>query len=129
MFKTFICGLTALVLLISSSGCVFLIFGAMGAIGTATWLDGKISQDYNVPFARMIESAKQGLAAMKMDVSKETRKDTVCQLISSYYDGRMVWVDIRKISEKLSQVQVRVGAMGDQHEARKVLARIRHYAH
>jgi len=129
MLKKFIYGLSALALLVSSAGCVFLIFGAMGAIGTATWLDGKISQDYNVPFDRMIESAKQGLASMKMDVSKETRKDTVCQLISSYFDGRMVWVDIRKISEKLSQVQVRVGALGDQHEARKVLARIRHYAH
>jgi hypothetical protein len=129
MFKTFVYAITAIALLINASGCVFLLVGAVGAIGTATWLEGKLSQDFNVPFDRMIAGVKKGLASLKLEVAKETRKETVCQLISNYYDGRMIWVDIHRISDNLSQVEVRVGAMGDQYEARKIMGKIRHYAH
>ncbi len=48
--------------------------------------------------------------------------------MSKYSDGKTIWVDIRRITEASSKIEVRVGAVsGDKAAADRILKRIERY--
>lgn len=113
--------------LIIMSGCVALVAGAAGGAGTAAWLSGKLSQELTTPYEKAIGAAKSGLKSLKLEVTKETREENVTQIKSKYSDGREVWIDVRRINDTLSRVEVRVGLVGDKDAAAKILKQIVDY--
>ncbi len=115
-------------LLLNISGCIALLAGAaVGGIGTATWLSGKLSQEVNGSFDRALSAAKSALRSLKLNVTKETIKDNVAQIMSNNTDGRTVWIDIHRVSASTTRVEIRVGLAGDQEVARKIMNKIISY--
>lgn len=127
MLRKFIILIFSGFLILNICGCVVLLAGAAGGAGTAAWLSGKLSQEVNVSFERALAAAKNGLKSLKYNISKETKKEDVVQIMSNYSDGRTIWVDIHRVTGSSSRIEVRVGATGDQEAARKVLDRIKRY--
>ena len=109
-------------------GCFLLLAGAAGGAGTAVWLSGKLTQEFHSPYQKTIDAAIKALDSLKLDIIKKTEEDTVTQLRSKYSDGSEMWIDIRKISQDSTKVEVRVGAVGGNKEAAtKVLQTIQKY--
>ena len=119
--------LVSMVCLVQLYGCVALLAGAAGGAGTAAWLSGKLSQEVNVSFDRALQASRRGLESLKFRVTKETLKEDVAQLMSKYSDGRTIWVDVYRVADSASRIEVRVGATGDKEAAQKVLNQIRRY--
>lgn len=113
--------------LINTCGCVALLAGAAGGAGTATWLAGKLAQETNTSFDKSLQASKSALEALKLEITKETRKRDVAQVKGKYTDGRVIWIDIHKISPSITRIEVRVGIRGDQEAARKILDKILKY--
>jgi hypothetical protein len=103
-----------------SSGCFLLLAGAAGGAGTAVWLQSKLSQTVNGPLEQAVRGVKAGLQDLKVIVSKETVETDVTQLKGDY-DGKPYWVDIRRVTDKTSKIEVRVGVPGDEVAARRVM--------
>lgn len=115
-------------LLLNLYGCWFLIGGAAGGAGTSVWLSGKLTQQVNASYEASINSVKSGLRSLKLEVTKETKEETVDQIMSKYTDGRTIWVDVHKITANSSKIEVRVGAMGsDKAAATEIMNRIKSY--
>jgi hypothetical protein len=114
-------------LLINMYGCVALLAGTAGGAGTATWLSGKLGQEVGASYEKTILAVKSSLRAFKFELTKETRTEEMAQLMSKYGDGRTIWIDVRKISDNKSRVEVRVGMAGDKEAARKILNKILNY--
>lgn len=115
-------------LLANVCGCFLLLAGAAGGAGTAVWLSGKLVQEVNYPFERSVSATRSALNSLKLEITKETIEKNVAQLMGKYSDGKTVWVDIRKITELSSKIEVRVGAVsGDKAAAEKILKRITQY--
>lgn len=115
-------------LLISTYGCVALLAGTAGGAGTAVWLSGKLSQEVKAPLDRSIVAAKSALKSLKLEVTKQTVKKNVAQVMSKYTDGKTIWIDIRRLTSSTSKIDVRVGAVnGDKEAADKILDRIKVY--
>ena len=128
MFKKITALVFCVLLLVNVYGCIALLAGAAGGAGTAAWLSGKLSQDVNAPFDRAIKAVKSALKSFGMEVTKETKEHSVAQIMSKYADGRTVWIDIRRITEASSKIEVRVGAIGGDKEASdKILKKISRY--
>jgi hypothetical protein len=127
MFKKFGMLLACAFLLLNVSGCFALFAGAAGGAGTAVWLSGKLTQEVNLSVERSQKAAKSALTSLSLDIAKETVKEDIVQLISRYTDGRTIWVDIHRITDKVSRIEVRVGAAGDKEAARKIMERISKY--
>ena len=108
-------------------GCVPLLAGAAGGVGTATWLSGKLSQEFEAPFDRTLKAVESALKSLKLEITEKTVKKDVAQVMSKYTDGRTIWIDIRPISRRQSQVEVRVGALGYKEAAELIIARIKRY--
>jgi len=115
------------IVLVQLTGCVALLAGAAGGAGTAVWLSGKLSQEVNVPYDRTVVAVKSALESLKLKVAKETAKADITQVISNYTDGRTVWIDIHRVSDAASKIEVRVGAAGDKQAAHKILDTIKKY--
>ena len=66
--------------------------------------------------------------SMKLEITKETVKEDVAQIMGKYTDGKTIWIDIHRISEKSSKVDVRVGAVeGDKDASASILKKIQQY--
>ncbi len=127
MLKKFATVIVAVFLLANIYGCVALLAGAAGGGGTAFWLGGKLSQELNASSDRTFKATKSALKAMRLEITKETIKEDVIQVMGNYTDGRTIWIDIRPHTETSSQIELRVGAKGDKEAAKKILNKIKRY--
>ena len=128
MFKKMAVFVFGGLLLFNVCGCVAILAGAAGGAGTSVWLSGKLSQEFHVTYDRAVSAAKKALSSLKLTIAKEVRSDDVTQLKSKYTDGKEIWIDIRKITQASSKVEVRVGAVSpDKEAADKILKKIQQY--
>lgn len=127
MLRFFLAVILSIFLLTSLCGCIALLAGAAGGAGTAAWLQGKLTQEVHSPYERAIDAAKSALKSLRLELLKETRDQNVAQLKSAYTDGKEIWVDIRRITDNSSKIEVRVGVMSDKAAADKILKRILRY--
>jgi len=112
--------------LLNITGCVALVAGtAAGGAGTAIWLSEKLTQQFNAPYEQAIGASESALTSLNLKVNKETRVGDVTQIKSKYTNGKEIWIDIHKITEHSSRVEVRVGAVKpDKEAADKILKSI-----
>lgn len=115
-------------LLFNIYGCIAILAGAAGGVGTSVWLSGKLTQEFHAPYEKTIKAAKSALQSLKLDITKESKDDNVAQLRSKYSDGKEIWVDIRRVTETSSKVEIRVGGVSpDKDAATIILKRIQKY--
>ncbi|MBU0709297.1 MAG: DUF3568 domain-containing protein [Candidatus Omnitrophica bacterium] len=127
MFRKALVLIFAVSLLVNTYGCVALLAGAAGGAGTAAWLSLKMTQEVNATFQKCMEASKKALRSLNLDITKETVKGDIAQIKSEYADGRVIWIDIRRLSPATSRIEVRVGAKGDKEAASKILNEIVRY--
>lgn len=128
MYKKILGLILAGLVLFNVCGCVALLAGAAGGAGTAVWLSGKLTQEVNASLERTTDAAKTAIKSLRLAITKETTKEEVVQLVGEYNDGRTFWVDIHRITENSSNLEVRVGAVSsDKAAADRILKRILHY--
>lgn len=105
------------------SGCIFLAAGAAGAT-TAKWLSDKVTDEVDRPRADVVQAARNALEAQNMNVYKETASTSVTQILAKDTAGRQVWVDVHAIGNNSSRIDVRVGWLNGEEDARRVLKAI-----
>lgn len=123
MFKKVLLFIALSASVVNFSGCIFLVAGAAGA-GTAKWLSDKVTQEVNVPIAKVTRSTKAALEDMKAVVFKETNEADVIQILAKDSNGKQIWVDLRPIDANTTKIDVRVGYLNGENDARKILESI-----
>jgi predicted phage tail protein len=128
MYKKITVFILSGLLLLNIYGCFTLFVGAAAGTGTAVWLSGKLAQEFNAPYERTINAAQKALRSLKLEVRKESKQANITQLKSKYSNGKEIWIDVRKVTDSSSKVEVRVGAVSsDKEAATKILNRIQSY--
>lgn len=119
------------ILMLNISGCAAVLIGAAGTAGgagTALWLSEKLTQEVDAPFERAVKAAKSALKSLRLAVAKETIEQNSAQIISRYADGKTIWIDVHRLTDSSSKIEVRVGAVSSNKEAAaKILKRINRY--
>ena len=125
MFKRIMVFIFSGLLLLNAYGCVALLAGAVGGAGTAVWLSGKLTQEFHAPYERTIVAAKSALQSLQLEIVKEAREERVTQFKGNYSDGREFWLDVRKVTDNSTKVEVRVGGVSsDKDAASKILKKV-----
>lgn len=115
-------------ILMNIYGCVALLAGTAAGAGTAAWLSGKLTQEFNASYDRTINAAERALKSLNLEVTKISKTEDVAQVRSQYTDGKEIWIDIRKVTDSSTKVEVRVGAVkADTEASTKILKRIQTY--
>jgi predicted RNA binding protein with dsRBD fold (UPF0201 family) len=128
VFKKIVNSLIVIIFLASLCGCVAVVAGAAGGAGTSVWLSEKMSQTMNASYDRTLKATRSALKSLKLEITKETIEKDITQVMSKYTDGKTIWIDIRKVTDISSKVDVRVGAVnGDEEASAKILKKIQNY--
>jgi len=128
MFKKMMVFVFSGLLLLNLCGCVALLVGAGAGAGTAIWLSDKLTQQFNAPYGRTVRAAEDALKSLKLAILKESKEEHTTQLKSEYTNGKEVWIDIHKITDNSTKVDVRVGAVSpDKEAATKILKAIQQH--
>jgi len=128
MFKKLIVFVFSGFLLLNIYGCFALVAGAIGGAGTAVWLSGKLTQQFNASYARTVKAAELALKSLNLGIEKEAQEVNITTFRSHYTDGKEIWIDVRRITETSTKVEVRVGAVSSDKEASaKIMNKIRDY--
>jgi hypothetical protein len=115
-------------LLLNICGCFALLAGAIGGVGTAVWLSGKLTQEFNAPYDRTIKATESALRSLDLEITKEAKEANVTTFRSRYTDGKDIWIDLRKVTDTSTKVEVRVGGVSpDKAASDKILKRIQSY--
>jgi len=115
-------------LLLNMYGCFLLLAGAVGGTGTAVWLSGKLTQQFNASYDRTVNATRSVLRSLDLEITKETKEANVTTFRSHYTDGKEIWIDVRRITDASTGVEVRVGGVSsDKAAAEKLLKRIQSY--
>ncbi len=124
MLKNVMLLILSTMLMLNLSGCFLFVAGAAGG-GTAIWLSGKMTQEFQAPYQRIIDSTKLALQSLDLEIVSEKQDEKVTQIKSRYTDGKEIWIDIHRMTENSTKVEVRVGAVNSDKEASsKILKRI-----
>ena len=125
MVKRVVGFLFASLLLLNFYGCFVVVAGTAGGAGTAMWLSGKLTQEVNAPLERTVSAAKSALQSMNLAVTKESVSGNIAQIKSVYTDGKVIWIDIHRLTSTSSKIEVRVGAVHpDQEVSGMILQKI-----
>ncbi|PIP18714.1 MAG: hypothetical protein COT38_01705 [Candidatus Omnitrophica bacterium CG08_land_8_20_14_0_20_41_16] len=127
MVKKFLVFISSILILANIYGCFAVLAGGVaGGTGTCVWLSGKLIQQVNASLEQTTKAAKLALQSLKLSIlTKETASQGIVQIRSHDIDGEKIWIDIHRITDTSSQIQVRVGTVISNKEAAdRILKRI-----
>jgi len=120
--------LIAVIFCLNICGCFALFAGAAGGAGTAVWLSGKLTQQLNASYDRTIKATESALESLDLAIIKESKEADVATFRSQYTDGKEIWIDVRRITDVSTKVEVRVGWVGvNKIACDKILNKIKSY--
>lgn len=111
------------VLMLNVCGCLAIFAGVAGGAGTAVWLSGKLTQEFHASYHTTIDATKLALQSLNLAVVKETQSEEVTQIKGAYSDGSEMWIDIHRVAEHSTKVEVRVGGVASNKEAAGMVLR------
>jgi hypothetical protein len=125
MFKKTMLMILSGMMMLNLCGCFALIAGVAGGAGTAVWLSGKLTQEFHAPYHATIDATHAALHSLDLQVAKETQEEDITQIKSIYTVGREMWIDIHRVADDSTKVEVRVGGINpDKDAAALVLSKI-----
>lgn len=128
MFKKTAFFVFSVFLLLNMSGCFFVVAGAAGGAGTAVWLSGKLTEQVNASYDRTVKATESALKSLNLEIARVTKEANVSTFRSHYTDGKEIWIDVRRITDTSTKVEVRVGGVSpDKAASDKILKRIQSY--
>ena len=128
MFKKIAVFIFSGFLLLNICGCFLLLAGAVGGVGTTVWLSGKLTQQFNATYEQTIKATESALRSFNFGIAKEAKEANVTTFRSHYTDGKEIWIDVRRVTDASTKVEIRVGGVSAVKEAcTKILNRIKSY--
>jgi len=109
-------------------GCFLFVAGVAGGAGTAVWLSGKLTQEFHASYHTTVDATSAALQSLNLQVVKESQDENVTQFKGTYTDGREMWVDVHRVTDSSTTVEVRIGGVNpDKEAAGMVLKKIQGY--
>lgn len=119
---------TAGMFLLNIYGCVALLVGGAVGAGTAVWLAQKLTQEFHASYEQTVNATEKALESLKLEIMELNKTENVTKFRSQDSSGKAIWIDVIKIAQNSTKVEVRVGAMSpDKESASRILKRIQRY--
>jgi hypothetical protein len=124
---TLILRTTALVALASlvafQSGCLLVAAGAAGA-GTVAYVRGELDASLSGSYDSVVKAANRALDDLQFKKINETKDAIKTVLVARTADDKKVRIEITKVSDTLTKVEIRVGVFGNENLSRTILDKI-----
>ncbi|MFQ6672934.1 MAG: DUF3568 domain-containing protein [Candidatus Tectimicrobiota bacterium] len=99
-----------------SAGCggvALLATGAGVGVGTYAWIQGELKRSYPATYDTVWNAARDALQSLEMPVLSEQRDALKGTIMAKRADGNDVRVNVKYLTDRTTEVAVRVGLFGD----------------
>lgn len=129
MFKVLGRAALLLVVAIQLAGCPAAVFVAGGAAGAGgvVWVKGKLKEQLDSPLTKVHEATITALKVFELPVEKNVKDKLAAKVESRFADGKQLWIDIRSVTESLTEISIRIGVFGNKTRSERILGKIREY--
>jgi hypothetical protein len=114
----------ALAVLPLFTGCVVVVAGAAGA-GAVAYVRGEMQASVEYDLNATFQASQRALKDLQFARIDDKQSGVDAQLISRTALDKKVEIKLKKITEGLTKVQIRVGVVGDQELSLTILERIK----
>jgi len=109
-------------------GCGALILGGAAAgvgAGTVAYIKGELKSTESVDIATAWRAGKQTLEDMGFVITREDRDAVKGKLVALGVDNRKIRIKFERKGDHVTEVNIRVGTLGDEEVSRLILSKMR----
>ncbi len=125
--KNVMLGLILSLSLLVNQGCVALVVGAAVGAGSFAFIKGNLEQNIDAEVKNVYTASLKALDKLKIDVYSK-KLEAHLGLIYAYTQGsdrKRVKITVQALTEKASNIKVRVGMVGDESRSIEILEAIK----
>ena len=113
--------------MISSSGCAVVLVGAGAAAGAGTvaYVGGELKSSENVSLDRAWNASQAAMGSMGFAMTSKEKDDLSGKLIARGAEDEKVTVKLKKQTDEVTQIGIRIGIFGDKPLSRQILEEIK----
>lgn len=104
------------------SGCAVAVLatGAGLGAGTYAWLKGELQRTYPATYDTVWNASSDALQSLEMPVVSQQRDALKGTIMAKRADGSDVRVDVKYLTDKTTQVGIRIGLFGDRADSARI---------
>jgi hypothetical protein len=116
--------------LLMSTGCTLLLIGggvAAGA-GTIAYIKGELKSTEEVSLGRAWEASQAAMKDLEFSITSKEKDALSAKLIARGAGDRKITVTLKKVSDSVTEIRIRVDTFGDESLSRMILEKMKkHY--
>jgi hypothetical protein len=105
-----------------AAGCTAAVLatGAGLGVGTYAWIKGELKRTYPANFDAVWKASGDALQALEMPAVSQQRDALKGTVLAKRADGSDVRVEIKYLTDKTTEVGIRVGLLGDRSASTRI---------
>lgn len=112
------------IILLLDNGCAALMNGGVAA-GTVTYLMGQLKSIEESSLESTWEATQKTMEDLEFIITSKEKDSLTARLIARGANDKKIQIRLKKISEELTEVRIRVGTFGDESLSRQILERLK----
>lgn len=110
--------------LLMNSGCALLVGGAAGA-GTFAYLEGELKSDEEISLDRLWSATQKAIKDMEFTIKTKKKDSLSAKLVALTAEEKNINIDLKRKSDNITELSIRVGRFGDESLSLKILEEIK----
>jgi hypothetical protein len=122
--KSLLALVSSFVAAIFLNGCAAVVVGGAAGVGTYAYINGELKVDENASLDRCFAATQAAMKDLEFTVTS-TKKDALESRVEAKTAlGTKIEVNLKKTSDVLTEVKIRVGTFGDKAMSQTILQKI-----
>ena len=115
------------VLLAGGGGCALFVVGAAAGAGAAgyAYVKGELKATEQASLDRTWAASLGAMKDLEFPITKQSKDALTGHLTARNASDKKIEIDLKKISDKATEITIRVGTFGDENLSRVILEKIR----
>ena len=119
--------LTLALALFGSAGCAMFLVGAGAGAGAVAYAKGKLDTTEPASLDRVWEASLKSVKELEYIIIETNKHTTAARMVARNPRDEKLEISLKSASDKTTDVSIRVGAIGNEEQSRRVLDRIRRH--
>ena len=119
--KNVLLTMTVGLMVVTTSGCVALLLGAVAGAGSVVYVKGELEKNLDATVVKMHKASLAGLKDLDMFVLSDELNVHNASIRSEDAQGKKVTIRIDALTERSSKIKIRIGIVGNKTKSQIIL--------
>jgi hypothetical protein len=106
------------------SGCAAVVVGGAAGVGTYAYIRGELKVTENAVLDRAWSASQTAMKDLEFSVTTQQKDALQGRIIARTAMDKKVEINLKKISDNLTEIRIRIGTFGDEELSRVIIQKI-----